>query len=247
LSERFEVEYEDRDGGRHRIDIKGVPLAREAPVPGEPLSLEIDDQLRFAILTIRRFTDNSAKAFGDFMREAFSDLRRSRIDRLMIDLRGNTGGYPPHAADLLRYLIRHPVSYFRGEPRAGSEFAELYRPLVPRGDSFKGSVAVLIDGANISTASQLVSLVRFYKIALLAGEETGGTFWANANGRTVTLPNAKLEVIVAQQVFRTAVEGISPEKGIEPDINVQIDPGAETIAASDTDDVVTAVLRAWNL
>lgn len=53
------------------------------------------------------FKSSSGKRYEDFLEKSFNDLRRRRIKKLVIDLRGNTGGVMQY--DLMRYFVGEDV------------------------------------------------------------------------------------------------------------------------------------------
>ncbi|PZR26120.1 MAG: hypothetical protein DI535_15705 [Citrobacter freundii] len=78
------------------------------------LSLTIKDSVAF--LTIHSFGETDIKAGGQkfrkFISAVFKDIKAQHIQKLVIDLRDNTGGSDPNAALLCRYLIDHPFRYW---------------------------------------------------------------------------------------------------------------------------------------
>jgi len=100
-----------------------LPAVRnnEIPVPAamdlvkKPrLSFNIKDST--AILTIHSFGETDIKAGGQqfrkFISQVFKDLKKQHLQKLVIDLRNNTGGSDPNAVLLCRYLINRPFRYW---------------------------------------------------------------------------------------------------------------------------------------
>jgi len=91
------------------------------PVPAI-MDLENKPRLSFSIkeavgtLTIRSFGETDIKAgkqqFRKFIAGVFKDLKEQHIQKLVIDLRNNTGGSDPNAVLLSRYLINQPFRYW---------------------------------------------------------------------------------------------------------------------------------------
>lgn len=63
-----------------------------------------------AILTIRTF--NNAEGFQEFVDESFKKLGKSKIDKLILDFRGNGGGEETNAIHLYSYLTTKPFKYY---------------------------------------------------------------------------------------------------------------------------------------
>jgi len=63
-----------------------------------------------AILTIRTF--NNAEGFQGFVDESFKKITESKIDKLILDFRGNGGGEETNAIHLYSYLTTKPFKYY---------------------------------------------------------------------------------------------------------------------------------------
>ena len=76
---------------------------------------------------------------------------------------------------------------------------------------------MLVDGGCLSTTGHFLSLVRYYGLAELVGEESGATFRCHDNSLSFTLPHTGVRGSVARKTFETAVEGIAAGRGLPPD------------------------------
>jgi len=68
-----------------------------------------------AVLTIRRFGDDPDKArpmFPEFLKETFRSLNEKRIPNLIIDLRGNGGGFDEYGKLLFAHVMDRPFLYY---------------------------------------------------------------------------------------------------------------------------------------
>ncbi|NNE47455.1 MAG: hypothetical protein HKN37_12445, partial [Rhodothermales bacterium] len=137
---------------------------------------------------------------------------------LIVDLRGNTGGHPRLASQLLSHLVAEPFRYFVGDSTGSGDLASLYREQVPANNTFTGQVVVLMDGAGVSTTGHFLSLARVLRVATLIGEESGSSFWSNDNSHRAVLPASNLEVNVPTHIFSTVSDGLNPTRGVPPDI-----------------------------
>ena len=81
---------------RNRIDVTN------------PWRLELMDDKKTAIMTIRTFNGNREKLFKKY-NQFFNKLQKEKITNLIIDLSFNGGGDEEFAAELLTYLISKPI------------------------------------------------------------------------------------------------------------------------------------------
>ncbi|MBN1997226.1 hypothetical protein JW935_06730 [candidate division KSB1 bacterium] len=143
-------------------------------------------------------------------------IQEQQIGHLVIDLRGNEGGHPLVACELLSFLLPVGFTYFQG-PADSVSFPALYTPVSPKTAGFHGQLYVIIDGGNVSTSGHFVSLLRQHQIGVLVGEETGGTFICNDNSRHFECPQTGIILTIPTSVYKTAVFGLYESGGISPD------------------------------
>lgn len=185
-----------------------------------PYRFEMQPLTHSAVLTIKGFWTPNEVAYATFLDGVFQTLRRERIKDLIIDLRGNNGGLPVFAAQLLSYISKNEFTYFR-LPAERAENDPLFHPWKLRPNSFKGDIYILMNGGCISTAGHFLSLVKYHKLATLIGEEAGGSFTCNDNSIQLRLPNTGIRMNIARNTFQTAVSGFRTDDSIVPDYVVQ--------------------------
>lgn len=100
---------------RQAIDsIRSLNYEKE-PGPGIPLHLKIMDSLSTAIYTIKSFRNEYMNHFRQnfyrFTDSAFAVLDQSEIENLIIDLRGNKGGWTANGKHLFSYFIDARTPY----------------------------------------------------------------------------------------------------------------------------------------
>lgn len=84
----------------------------------KPQRLEIYKQQNAALMTMRTFGigkngEEAAEKMRDFLEKSFAEIRKNKIDNLIIDLRYNPGGWDNTGEVLLTYLIDTPTYYYR--------------------------------------------------------------------------------------------------------------------------------------
>ena len=60
-------------------------------------------------MTIQTFLITAANKYKSFLKETFKRIAAENIQSLVLDLRGNGGGYPEAAEKLLTYLLKSEI------------------------------------------------------------------------------------------------------------------------------------------
>ncbi|MBE1301382.1 MAG: hypothetical protein GJ680_15955 [Alteromonadaceae bacterium] len=155
---------------------------------------------------------NDMDSYKKFVAAAFEELSQKQVQKLIIDVRGNTGGQSDAGAEVIQYLINAPVSQasyaieklnadtnglfgYKGKPGEIKELSVesdgMVKP-VTADKRYQGEVVVLIDRLSYSATILFSATILDHGIARLAGEPTGG--FANQTGNLAPfyLPNSKL-------------------------------------------------------
>jgi len=197
------------------------------------LGLQIIEEKSAAVLTIRNlnyYRDQDMMRFKSFIDSSFSKIRGSNIRNLVLDLRGNAGGSPFAATLLLSYLEPNPVPYFA--PGCGEGYAAYVKPIPRAEHPFLGRLLTLVDGRCFSSTGHLLALLKFHRIGVLVGGESGGTFECHDASQVVNLPNTGIKISMARKTYAAAVEGMTLKTGVVPDDPVE--PGiGELISGKD--------------
>jgi hypothetical protein len=169
-----------------------------------------------AVLTIRAFDYYQARdKFKGFIDDSFDRIRRTGVQNLILDLRGNGGGDPFCTTHLLSYLEPMPIPYFaRVYPDGYERFAE---PIPRAAGAFAGKLFILINGRCFSSTGHFCALLKYHKIGTFIGTETGGTYECNDASREIHLNNTRLRLFVARMTFTAAVRGMPRYQGVVPD------------------------------
>lgn len=130
------------------------------------VSYMIDKETGF--IKVSRFAANTYAEF----KEALTDLKKSGMKRLIIDLRGNPGGYMDRAIKMADELIagRPKIVYTDGK---GSRYDSEYRARI-NGLFEKGAVIVLIDEGSASASEIVAGALQDNDRALIIGRRSFG-------------------------------------------------------------------------
>lgn len=196
----------------HALEKKStkVPLVRDTiSVP----SLETEIKDGAFIISFHSFSATSSTDF----KKAIKDFGKSNTSNLIIDLRGNPGGYLEASVDIASWFVP------QGKPIVIEDFGD---PALEHAYRSKGYVLpkkpsefiVLVDGGSASASEILAGALQEYHIAKLVGTQTYG------KGSVQELINlsdeSALKVTVAKWLTPNRVS-IS-EKGVTPDVIVEL-------------------------
>lgn len=184
--------------------------------PVQNYSYRTIDSLNTAVLKYYSFKFRADSSYKEFLDKAFAEIRSKNIDHLVIDVRGNIGGLPEPAAELLRKVSGKEFSYYN--KKVSWEFDNIIKPSESQ---FTGELYFLVDGGCRSTTGHFISLVKYHKLGTIIGEETCASFSCNSNGRPYPLPNTGLILECPYTTFDVAVEGQPRGNGVQPNIYIK--------------------------
>ena len=180
-------------------------------------SISVDYEMKedkIGYIAIADFADATAQQF----REAMDDLESQGMEKLIIDLRSNGGGYVDSAVEVADRLVKegmivsvkekHGVSY-KYEDTGDENYVEL--PCV-----------VLVDGNTASASEILTGALRDHNIATIMGTRTFGKGITQLiikldDGSGVKITNSKYYTPNGEDIHKI---------GIEPDVEVEFDVDA---------------------
>ena len=164
-----------------------------------------------SVIKFYSFSENSDNLFAS----ALNEFIKSGNHKLILDLRGNPGGYLEVAVNIASWFVDEG-KVIVSEDFGGSHKAQDYRSHGPRLFNDKLQFVVLVDGGSASASEILAGALREHKIATLIGETTFGK--GSVQELVDVTPDTSLKVTVARWL---TPNGISISKaGLEPDIKV---------------------------
>jgi carboxyl-terminal processing protease len=164
------------------------------------------------IISLYSFTANSGSLFN----KALAEFRQSGSRMLLIDLRGDPGGYLEAAVSIASHFLAD------GEVVVTEDYAGHQENIVHRSRGTGGipagtKVAILIDGGSASASEILSGALQDHGIATLIGTRS---FGKGSVQELVKVGDASLKVTVARWLTPSG-RSIS-NNGLTPDINVEI-------------------------
>ncbi len=187
-----------------------------------PLETELKEGV--FVINFYSFSETSANEF----RKALKEFSQSNTDKLIIDLRGNPGGYLDSAIDIASWFVP------QGKPVVIESFGNDKKETIYRSKGYDipkkpSKIVILVDGGSASASEILAGALSEYNIATLVGEKTYGK---GSVQEVVPLnDDSALKVTIAKWL---TPEGHSiSEQGLEPDMKVS----RETASADDKTDL----------
>ncbi len=194
----------------------GENTSREFNVRREKIQIPtLDTELRddgIFVIKLYSFSENSDALFKD----AIIKFINSKSNKLILDLRGNPGGYLESSVNIGSWFIDEGKTIL-SEDRGDGSKPKTYRSHGPRLFNDSLSFVVLIDGGSASASEILAGALREQGVATLVGEKTFGK--GSVQELIKITDDTSLKVTVANWF---TPEGVSISlKGIEPDVKVE--------------------------
>ena len=174
----------------------------------------VDTELRpdgIFVIKFYSFSENSDNLF----KASLVKFIDSKSNKLILDMRGNPGGYLDSAVNIGSWFIDEGKIILSEDSGNGSN-PKIYRSHGPRLFNDKLSFVVLVDGGSASAAEILAGALKEHGIATLVGEKTFGK--GSVQELVKITEDTSLKVTIANWLTPNGVS-ISL-KGIEPDVVV---------------------------
>lgn len=151
------------------------------------------------------------------MRGALDQFEASNATKLILDLRGNPGGFLESAVTIAGYFLP-PGKVVVRESFGGDKSEEVYRSQSQRlFDLNPDNFVVLVDGGSASAAEILAGALSEHQLATTIGETT---FGKGSVQELIDLPNhSALKVTIARWLTPNGVS--FSEGGLEPNVAVE--------------------------
>lgn len=197
-----------RDGDEEPKEIKIVRDTINIPT--------LDTELRkdgIFVIKLYSFSANSA----DLFRNALKEFSEAGTDKLLLDLRGNPGGYLESAVNMASWFLEN------GKTVVVEDYGENTKQKIFRSQGFnifndKLKFVILIDGGSASASEILAGAMQDYKKATLVGDKSYGK--GSVQEIVKVTPDTLLKITVAK--WLTPNGNSISETGLTPDYIVPI-------------------------
>lgn len=163
----------------------------------------------FGWLQITSFGENTAERFA----EELTKLEQAQIDGLIIDVRGNPGGYLEAVRQIGQMLVPYESVITEIEDKTGERM--VYRSTLEKPKPYP--IAVLIDKGSASASEILAAALKEAGQYKLVGQ---ATFGKGTVQNTINLADqSQIKITIAK--WLTPKENWINQKGVEPDVEVE--------------------------
>ena len=196
-----------REGEKESREIKIVRDVINVPI--------VDTKLRpdgVFVITLNSFSENSAELFRDSIKK----FTEAKTDKLILDLRGNPGGYLDAAVSMASWFLPN------GKPVVIEDYGNNKKQNIYRSAGYdiftdKLKFVVLIDGGSASASEILAGAMQDYGLAKLVGEQSYGK--GSVQEVVNITPDTILKITIAKWL---TPKGTSISlKGLTPDYKVE--------------------------
>jgi carboxyl-terminal processing protease len=192
-----------------------------ADVPIEPVSWAMVPGSKTALIRLEQFSSGAA----DDVVKALDDARADGADRVVLDLRGNPGGYVNEAVGVASQFLKSGIVYI--ERNAANERTE--NSVTEGGVATDLPLTVIVDGDTASSSEIVSGALQDAGRARIVGETTFGT--GTVLGEFVLSDGSALRI--------GTVEWLTPKgrriwhEGIAPDVPVAMSDGVTLVTPDD--------------
>lgn len=189
------------------------------------------------IIRLYNFYSTSPNLFRDALRKFIV----SGSDKLILDLRGNPGGYLEASVDMASWFL--PI----GKIVVSEDFGKNATPQIYRSKGYNIfnrnlKMVVLVDGGSASASEILAGALKEHGIAKLVGTRTFGK--GSVQEVVKITPDTSLKVTIAR--WLTPLGNSISENGLAPDFEVKLIQ-EEFLKGKDAQlDKAIEVLKTWN-
>ncbi|MDQ5957791.1 MAG: carboxyl-terminal processing protease [Patescibacteria group bacterium] len=166
------------------------------------------------IIRLYNFSANSPELFG----KALKEFSNAKTNRLILDLRGNPGGYLEAAVDMASWFLpKGKVIVWEHKGENDEDVAYRSRGYNIFNDNLK--MVVLVDRGSASASEILAGALAEYDVATLVGETTFGK--GSVQELVPVTSDTSLKVTIARWL---TPKGVSISKaGLKPTVPIELD------------------------
>jgi carboxyl-terminal processing protease len=202
-----------------------------ADVPVQPVQWTLVPGTKVAQIYLEQFSSGAA----DDVVKALKDAREAGAQRIVLDLRGNPGGYVNEAVGVASQFLTSGIVYIERD----ADNKQTEHPVTPNGVAIDLPLVVLVDGNTASSAEIVAGALQDNGRAKIVGETTFGT--------GTVLGEFDLSDGSALRVGTT--EWLTPKgrqiwhEGIAPDVPVKLPEGQNPLTPDDVTKLTAAQAR----
>lgn len=183
----------------------------------EWINYEIEKNENLAIFTLKEcdYNDLYVKTVNEFFDKVYSE----NIENIIVDLRGNGGGYSYVANEFLSHLDIDGYSGWSADVRYGNFLMHsepYYYDVEKKENAYNGKVFILTDVYTYSSAMDFAMLFKDNNLGTIVGEASGNMPESYGDVLSFTVPNSKLAFSVSYKKWHR-IDQSKCDEPIKPD------------------------------
>lgn len=191
------------------------------------LGLEIKKEKKTAIIKIKNFNyyprgRQNIDFFKEMIDTYMKKIKDDNIKKVVFDLRGNRGGNSECTKYILSYISNKEINFYENNDLNKRR----NRPIIVKPKTINnisnGKTYMLTDGRCASATAQMLAVIKYNQLAMILGEETGGTYSTHPGRGVKPLKNTKLALQIGTERESVSVPKLSLNKGIIPDKKIEM-------------------------
>lgn len=195
------------------VDFRTIPVVRDNIDIPTVKTEQIDDTYIIALYSFNAISESK-------MQEAIESFAKSGAEKLIVDVRGNPGGFMQSAVDIASFFLPQGKVVVREQASQGGE-DKIFRTRNRLVKEFNPeNLVVLVDGGSASASEILAGALKDHVAATIIGDQTFGK--GSVQELVELRDGASLKVTVARWL---TPNGISISNGgLTPDILIKRTP-----------------------
>ncbi len=186
-----------------------------------------------AYLKARSFSIKNIDNYRNSLKQSFTLLKKKKIQNLIIDIRYNGGGSDAIWALLFNYLYsgKYKINY-KNHSMPALKWFSIFNKNIYKGklgkfedyqwkkNKYTGKIYLLTNSSTFSAAVNFANAMKFYKVARLVGENTGGYATHFGEAKRFSMPNSKITFDVSSKYF-ISLDGNKTPQPVKPHIIIR--------------------------
>ncbi|RRD95335.1 S41 family peptidase [Clostridiales bacterium COT073_COT-073] len=216
----------------NKFDVLDIPIIRDEVIIPTIEAKMLEEQIGY--IAIFGFDEPTADQFS----RELNQLKNQGIKGLIIDLRGNPGGYLEIATEIADEIMHKGlVVYIEDKNGNREDFSAV------NSAKLEMPIAVLVDGGSASASEILAGALKDHKLATIVGTTTFGK--GLVQNTIPFLDGSALKVTIAK--YYTPNGHYIHSKGIEPDVKVELEEPTEDTETADKNKMDNQLQKAWEI
>ncbi|WP_435261820.1 S41 family peptidase [Tenacibaculum sp. nBUS_03] len=192
------------------------------------IGIAINKENKTAVIKIKNFNffpraRQNINFFKETIDTYMKKIKDENSSKVVFDLRGNRGGNPECTRHILSYIIDKNINFYEDNNFNKRRNRSIIVHPKTTNNISNVKTYILTDGRCASATTQLLAVIKHNKLAIIIGEETGGTYSTHPGRVVRPLKNTKLGLQIGTERESVNVPKLVLNKGIIPDKSIKLE------------------------